>query len=159
MISSRLTYSTMGNLSIREGDNLIISTAGSMLENLKGNLVKVPIDISVENKLTKKASNELNAHRKIYDKTDALAVMHGHSRFAMIQSLIHKSKKEIIELGMSLGVPFADTWSCYLGGDSPCQRCDSCRYRSAAFRQLGVEDPVLKNTRQQRKHVSAPQRE
>ncbi|MDD4954509.1 MAG: 7-cyano-7-deazaguanine synthase QueC [Candidatus Omnitrophica bacterium] len=57
--------------------------------------------------------------------------------------LLHKSKKEIIELGLKLNVPFKYTWSCYKGGKAPCGKCDSCRFRIQAFRQLGMEDPLL----------------
>lgn len=53
--------------------------------------------------------------------------------------LISKSKKEIIKLGLKLGVPFKCTWSCYRGGKSPCQKCDSCRFRAKAFAELGID--------------------
>lgn len=60
----------------------------------------------------------------------------------IIAPLIDKSKKEIIELGIKLKVPFGLTWSCYKGGRFPCERCDSCRFRIKAFRELGLEDPL-----------------
>ena len=59
----------------------------------------------------------------------------------IVVPLIKKSKKEIIELGQVLGVPFADTWSCYKGGDKPCSTCDSCRIRKRAFDEVGIKDP------------------
>ncbi len=95
MVSSGLAYSTMGNLSKRTGEDMIISASGCMLEELEGRLVTVSLDETVENEMTRKASNEINAHRKIYGKTDALAVLHGHSRYAVIQSLIHKDKEAL----------------------------------------------------------------
>ncbi|MFO8052448.1 MAG: 7-cyano-7-deazaguanine synthase QueC [Candidatus Omnitrophota bacterium] len=58
--------------------------------------------------------------------------------------LIDKNKKEIIQLGLKLGVPFNYTWSCYNGRSYPCQKCDSCRFRINAFDQLGLKDPLLK---------------
>ncbi|MFA5272014.1 MAG: 7-cyano-7-deazaguanine synthase QueC [Candidatus Omnitrophota bacterium] len=57
--------------------------------------------------------------------------------------LIDKSKKEIITLGLKLGVPFEYTWSCYDGGAKPCGKCDSCRFRIKAFEELGLVDPLL----------------
>ncbi len=57
--------------------------------------------------------------------------------------LIDKNKKEIIELGLKLKVPFSLTWSCYKGGRNPCLRCDSCRFRIHAFEELGKIDPLL----------------
>jgi len=59
--------------------------------------------------------------------------------------LIKKSKKQIIELGLKLKVPFDKTWSCYNGKNIPCNNCDSCFYRIRAFRELGMKDPLIKN--------------
>ena len=60
----------------------------------------------------------------------------------IIAPLVELRKTDIIELGNRLGVPWADTWSCYAGGDRSCGRCDSCRLRLAAFAELGLTDPV-----------------
>lgn len=57
--------------------------------------------------------------------------------------LLNKDKKEIIQLGLRLNVPFQYTWSCYQGGKAPCLKCDSCRFRIRAFRELGLTDPLL----------------
>jgi len=56
--------------------------------------------------------------------------------------LIKLSKKEIIELGVKLGVPFENTWSCYRGEDKACGTCDSCTLRLRGFKDVGVEDPI-----------------
>jgi len=61
----------------------------------------------------------------------------------IIAPLVDKNKKEIIEMGLSLGVPFEHTWSCYKGGARPCGHCDSCRFRIEAFKRLGRTDPVM----------------
>lgn len=55
---------------------------------------------------------------------------------------IHDSKKQIVERGASLNVPFADTWSCYAGGDLHCGKCPTCRARKQAFVKAGVNDPT-----------------
>ncbi len=47
--------------------------------------------------------------------------------------LLYKSKKEIVDIGRRLKVPFDLTWSCYKGGDRPCGRCDACRLRAKGF--------------------------
>ncbi|MGE5410574.1 MAG: 7-cyano-7-deazaguanine synthase, partial [Clostridiales bacterium] len=58
--------------------------------------------------------------------------------------LIHLTKAEIIKKGMSLGVDYSITHSCY--DPSPeglaCGRCDSCFLRLKGFREAGFEDPV-----------------
>lgn len=57
--------------------------------------------------------------------------------------LIDKSKKDIIRLGASLGVPFRYTRSCYTGGERPCMTCDSCILRAKGFEDAGLEDPLM----------------
>jgi 7-cyano-7-deazaguanine synthase len=62
----------------------------------------------------------------------------------IVAPLINKSKKEIIRMGVRLGIPFSNTWSCYRGAKSPCLRCDSCRFRILAFKSCGLKDPLLR---------------
>jgi 7-cyano-7-deazaguanine synthase len=58
--------------------------------------------------------------------------------------LIHLSKREIVELGQSLGVDFALTLTCYdpSTGGAACGRCDACLLRLKGFREAGIEDPA-----------------
>jgi len=48
--------------------------------------------------------------------------------------LLNLNKEEIIDLAFNNNVPIKDTWSCYVGGDEPCQKCDSCRIRIKAYK-------------------------
>ncbi|MHC4514628.1 MAG: 7-cyano-7-deazaguanine synthase [Planctomycetota bacterium] len=59
--------------------------------------------------------------------------------------LIDMEKAAIIRLGLSLGVDYSLTHSCYdpRADGSPCGRCDSCRLRAAAFAELQIVDPLL----------------
>jgi len=58
--------------------------------------------------------------------------------------LLHLSKAEIIRMGNSLGVDYAQTVSCYQADESgqACGECDSCRLRKAGFAAAGVDDPT-----------------
>lgn len=51
-------------------------------------------------------------------------------------------KYDIATLGSNLGVPFADTWSCYKGEELHCGVCPTCRSRKEAFIAARVEDPT-----------------
>lgn len=59
--------------------------------------------------------------------------------------LIALTKVQIIERGLSLGVDYGMTHSCYdpLPNGRACGRCDSCILRKTAFAELGMDDPVL----------------
>jgi len=56
---------------------------------------------------------------------------------------IHKTKTQEIIMGVELGVPFEETWSCYRGGAYPCGTCDSCLLREKAFKDAGIKDSAL----------------
>jgi 7-cyano-7-deazaguanine synthase len=57
--------------------------------------------------------------------------------------LIDLSKAGIIRLGLSLGLDYALTFSCYdpLPDGRPCGHCDSCHLRAAGFAEAGAADP------------------
>jgi 7-cyano-7-deazaguanine synthase len=61
------------------------------------------------------------------------------------------TKAEIVKLGVSLGAPLENTWSCYEGEDLPCGACDSCLLRSKGFAQAGIKDPLLERLRREGK--------
>lgn len=42
-------------------------------------------------------------------------------------------KKEIVKLGLSLGLDYSKTWSCYFNGMEHCGTCDSCLQRLRAL--------------------------
>jgi 7-cyano-7-deazaguanine synthase len=66
------------------------------------------------------------------------------ARFRVHTPLMSLDKAGIIRLGVSLGVDYALTHSCY--DPSPdgraCGDCDSCRLRARGFREAGVPDPT-----------------
>jgi 7-cyano-7-deazaguanine synthase len=47
-----------------------------------------------------------------------------------------------------LGVPIAETWSCYQGEKEPCGVCDSCRLRDRGLIEAGVEELATPTGRQ-----------
>lgn len=65
--------------------------------------------------------------------------------------LLYKNKKEIVELGMKLNAPLEWTWSCYVGGEVPCGKCDSCLLRAKGFEEAGIEDPLILRLKQEGK--------
>lgn len=58
-------------------------------------------------------------------------------------------KTEIIRLGLSLGVDYSMTHSCYNPAEdgTPCLKCDSCALRQKAFAELGIVDPQVQKFR------------
>ena len=56
--------------------------------------------------------------------------------------LIRMNKREIVEMGAKLKVPFQYTWSCYTGNNVACGECQSCYLRLKAFAEAGVKDRI-----------------
>lgn len=58
--------------------------------------------------------------------------------------LLMKTKAEIIQQGIALGVDYSQTVSCYQADSAglACGHCDSCALRAAGFEAAGVEDPT-----------------
>ena len=58
--------------------------------------------------------------------------------------LIKLTKAEIIKKGLSLGVDYSVTSSCYDPDPDgkPCGSCDSCLLRNKGFAEVGIEDPL-----------------
>jgi len=87
LTEQNLIYSNFGNISQRKDKKILITATGSMLDELTENdLIEVPLYDTSEADC--KASCELLVHREIYKKTDAAAIIHAHSPFAILLSLI-----------------------------------------------------------------------
>ena len=86
MVECGLVSAHAGNISKRIGNSMLISMHGSMLDELEGKIVQVPLD--PPSPLDHLASSELPMHRAIYRQTEAEAVFHGHGRFSIVESLM-----------------------------------------------------------------------
>jgi 7-cyano-7-deazaguanine synthase len=77
----------------------------------------------------------------------AFAAMQSHALEGMadirlVTPFLEMRKADIVAEGANLGVPFAQTWSCYKGGDLHCGRCGTCVERREAFDLSGIVDPT-----------------
>lgn len=68
----------------------------------------------------------------------------GGGRYTIYSPLLRLTKAEIIQLGVSLGVDYVDTLSCYDpdAEGRACGACDSCTLRREGFAAAGVPDPT-----------------
>ena len=65
--------------------------------------------------------------------------------FTIHTPLMHRSKKETVELAAQLGAldAMALTHTCYNGKRPPCGECQACQLRAKGFAEAGVPDPLL----------------
>jgi 7-cyano-7-deazaguanine synthase len=71
------------------------------------------------------------------------AALEGH-QIRIHAPLLAFSKREIVQQGVSLGVDYSLTWTCYDPSRDglACGHCEACQLRLKGFREAGVEDPV-----------------
>jgi len=72
------------------------------------------------------------------------AGVEGSGRMKIHAPLINLTKADIIRKGISLGVDYSLTHSCYDPAEdgAACGLCDSCRLRLKGFAEAGLTDPV-----------------
>lgn len=71
------------------------------------------------------------------------AGIEGKNRFSIHAPLLSMSKAEIIKTGISLGVDYSKTHSCYdPTEDKACGRCDACLLRLRGFAEAEIKDPA-----------------
>jgi 7-cyano-7-deazaguanine synthase len=68
--------------------------------------------------------------------------LEGLATVAFYTPFLAMGKADIVREGARLGVPFAETWSCYKGGAQHCGCCGTCVERREAFHLAGVDDPT-----------------
>jgi len=68
----------------------------------------------------------------------------GQEQISIRTPLIDMSKKQIVELGLKLGVDYSITTSCYDPGaqGEACGHCDACQLRLRGFAEAGSSDPA-----------------
>jgi 7-cyano-7-deazaguanine synthase len=82
-----------------------------------------------------------------FEKTAMLATKAGVEgrQFRIQVPLITMTKAQIIRRGLSLGLDYGLTHSCYdpLPHGAPCGRCDSCVLRARGFEEAEAKDPLV----------------
>lgn len=76
----------------------------------------------------------------VFNNAMNTAIYEGSGKQLRIEApFVNLNKKQVVEIGIKLGVPYEMTWSCYEGGDKPCGACGTCRDRRAAFEANGLD--------------------
>jgi 7-cyano-7-deazaguanine synthase len=65
-----------------------------------------------------------------------------YAEIALLRPFIAMTKGDIVRRGRALDVDYAETWSCYVGGETHCGECGTCVERREAFIVAGVSDPT-----------------
>lgn len=55
---------------------------------------------------------------------------------------LHSNKIEILADGLSMGLDYQQSWTCYNGRQKACGKCSACQERLEAFKLNQVDDPL-----------------
>lgn len=61
----------------------------------------------------------------------------------LLSPYVDMTKGDIARRGKELGIDYAETWSCYKGGEVHCGRCGTCIERREAMAEAGIDDPTI----------------
>lgn len=79
------------------------------------------------------------------DFTDAMyqAIKIGtYGKVNVVAPLVDMNKAGVVKTGLTLGVPYYLTWSCYEGKEKACGTCGTCIDRQNAFIANEMSDPI-----------------
>jgi len=89
-------------------------------------------------------SSYRDCRREFYDSLErTLRLGSGQERDIRLHTpFVDMWKREVVALGLELGVPYELTHTCYTGQRPACGKCDACTERLAAFGANGALDPL-----------------
>lgn len=61
---------------------------------------------------------------------------------AVVAPYLNGDKIDILRDGLSMGLDYSKTWTCYNGRDKACGKCGSCQERLEAFTENNARDPL-----------------
>ena len=74
---------------------------------------------------------------------DAAATAGTYNNVKVIAPYTKITKSDIARIGKRLGIDYAETWSCYKGGEVHCGKCCTCVERKEALAEAGIEDKTI----------------
>jgi len=74
---------------------------------------------------------------------DAAATAGTYNNVKVIAPYTKITKSDIARIGTRLGIDYAETWSCYKGGEVHCGKCGTCVERKEALAEAGIEDKTI----------------
>ncbi len=124
------------NVPFRNGVMLSICASFALSKNAKVIYYGIHHEEGIAHELYPDCSSE-------FDYAMDMAIYTGTGKkVSIVSPLVEMSKKEIIELGTKLKIPFNLTWTCYEDNEYACGKCTACIDRIKAFKENDLVDPI-----------------
>ena len=76
------------------------------------------------------------------EKMNAVSLIANYQPVRIEVPFLHNNKAEILAAGLSMGLDYSQTWTCYNGRDKACGKCGACIERLEAFAANQQTDPL-----------------
>ena len=119
-----------------------------------GIMLSIAVGIAESNGLTKVFIANHGGDHAIYPDCrqdfitaiDAAAQAGTYVGVRIVAPYTNITKADIARIGKRLGIDYAETWSCYKGGEKHCGKCGTCVERKEALAEAGIEDTTIYET-------------
>ena len=124
-------------------NTIFLSFALAWAETLGANAIFIGVNVLDSSGYPDCRAEYIEAFQRMADLATKAGV-EGAPRLTIHTPLIRMTKADIVRTATDLGVPLADTWSCYEPepDGAACGRCDSCLLRRKGFAEAGLSDPL-----------------
>jgi 7-cyano-7-deazaguanine synthase len=108
--------------------NLLLLSIGAAVAQARG----MPVVYSAF--INSNRAREIDCSQRFFDALSEVLVEFGSVKIEM--PFRHMTKSEVARLGVTLGVPIAETYSCQVNSETHCGVCPNCVDRLVAFEHL-----------------------
>ena len=146
--SSALT--TSSSIDIPEGHYEAANMKSTVVPNRNMILLSLAIGYAVDIGASKVYYGAHSGDHAIYPdcRPDFVHAMNKVAKLAnyepvdIVTPYLNSSKTEILADGLSIGLDYGKTWTCYNGREKACGKCGSCIERLEAFAENNATDPL-----------------
>ncbi|MFT6927203.1 MAG: 7-cyano-7-deazaguanine synthase [Psychromonas sp.] len=76
------------------------------------------------------------------EKMNDVAAVANYEKVEIFSPYLNNNKSGILKDGITMGLDYSKTWTCYNGREKACGKCGSCVERLEAFADNGLNDPI-----------------
>jgi 7-cyano-7-deazaguanine synthase len=76
------------------------------------------------------------------EKMNSVCQIANYDAVEIVTPYLYQSKVAILTDGLTMGLDYADTWTCYNGREKACGKCGACEERLEAFKLNDSVDPI-----------------